>query len=127
MSSVRHLIIHVYVMNIFLSFFKSGQYQVMDTGAMTSASLITHQIQAATGPITAFDISTSQQHVSFGDANGCFHLYASGITEDGSPKPFNPYSQETQFADVVSTIEFNIEYMYYNIFLRFIIYDNTGI
>lgn len=86
---------------IYLSVCQSGQYQVMDTGAMTSASLVTHQIGAATGPITAFDVSTSQQHVSFGDANGCFHLYSSVSADGGSPKPFNPYSQETQFADVV--------------------------
>jgi len=67
-----------------------------------SAPLLSHQIQAATGPISAFDVSSSHQSVSFGDEAGCCHLYSNAPNVEGSHAAFNPYSQETQFADVVS-------------------------
>lgn len=73
----------------------------MDVGAVTSSSLLTHHI-AATGPITAFDVSANYQNVVFGDAPGCFHLYTNN--QDVGAPAFNPYSQETQFADVVCAL-----------------------
>lgn len=76
----------------------------MDMGAMTSASLLTHQIGAAAGPITAFDVSSNYQNVVFGDAPGCFHLYNNNSNQESggsAATSFNPYSQETQLADAV--------------------------
>jgi len=77
----------------------------MDTGAMTPSSLVGHHIDQATGPITAFDISSNQRTVSFGDECGCLHLYTCAETS-GPDNRFNAYSQETQFADVVCMIRF---------------------
>lgn len=77
----------------------------MDTSALTSASLMTHTVEAANGLISAFDVSSHYQNVIFGDEAGCCHLYsATASARDGNMMSFNPYSQETQFADVVSIL-----------------------
>lgn len=90
-----------YTLPLLLDRLQSGQYQIMDTGALTSASLLTHNIEAATGPISAFDVSSSYANAVFGDFSGCFHVYSN---RDGPMPSFNPMSQETQFADVVSIV-----------------------
>lgn len=81
----------------------------MDVTQLTHASMMTHHIQAAAGHITAFDVSSNYQNVVFGDAPGCFHLYSSsaaggGGSQENSIPAFNPYSHETQFADMVINI-----------------------
>lgn len=79
-----------------------GQYQIMDTtAAMTSVSLNMHQIAAA-GPISAFDVSSTYQNIGVGDEAGCFHLYSNNRGDPSVPNTFNQFSQETQFADMVS-------------------------
>lgn len=70
------------------------------SAAMTSSGLRTFPVSAATGPISAFDVSSTNQHVAFGDEAGCFHMYSSSGGRDG--QPFNQFSSETKYADVVS-------------------------
>lgn len=71
----------------------------MDTTAsMTTPSLVVNQIDAVAGPISAFEVSSTHQHVAFGDEAGCFHLY----TNNPHEAPFNQYSQESTFPDAVS-------------------------
>ncbi|XP_067934580.1 PAN2-PAN3 deadenylation complex catalytic subunit Pan2-like isoform X2 [Watersipora subatra] len=78
-----------------------GQYQIMDTtAAMTSPTHNVCLLEAATAPISAMDVSSTLQHLVFGDQGGCLHLYSTN-SQDGSVSPFNQFSQETTFADVV--------------------------
>ena len=73
------------------------------TAAMTAPTMLVNSIECATAPISAFEVSSTHQHVAFGDENGCFHLYSTRSRDGGPPPPFNNYSKETTFADVVYT------------------------
>ncbi|ELU03678.1 hypothetical protein CAPTEDRAFT_225482 [Capitella teleta] len=71
-----------------------GQFQVMEQGALTPASMTVYNVQTEGASINAFDISPSHQTMAFGDAGGFIHLF-------GTETPvMNPFSKDTEFAPV---------------------------
>ena len=49
---------------------QSGQFQVMDQGAMTPESMVLYQVENHGAPIMSFDLSTTCDAMAFGDSTG---------------------------------------------------------
>lgn len=82
---------------------QTGQFQLLDA----SASLQTPFIQSVDLPpgtsITSFDVSNSGQALAFADDTGFIYLY--GASDE---VVFNNFSQQTEFADPVSELTFQL-------------------
>ena len=74
---------------------QTGQFQVMEQGALTPSSMVMYQVQTEGALVSSFDISPSNQVLAFGDNGGFMHVFASG-----DEPVFNPYSNETEFPTV---------------------------
>ena len=81
---------------------QSGQFQLMDTSGTLATSVASpppflHSIDLPPGAaISAFDVSSSSQSLSFGDTSGFVYLFGAS-----SDVLFNLNSQPTEFADEV--------------------------
>jgi len=71
---------------------QSGQFQLLEQGAMTAESMIVYQVHTEGAPIAAFDVGPSCNVIAFGDQGGYLHLFAN--CDDAV---FNPYSTPTEF------------------------------
>ena len=53
-----------------LVIFQTGQFQLLDQGAMTPASMVMYQVNTEGGLIATFDISETHSCMTFGDSGG---------------------------------------------------------
>lgn len=79
---------------------QAGQFQVIETTAMTPSAMGVYPINTHGNPLLSFDISHSCQTLAFGDQGGCLHLY-SGVEHPC----FNQYPEQTDFPDPIDPIQ----------------------
>uniref|UniRef100_T1JEQ0 PAN2-PAN3 deadenylation complex catalytic subunit PAN2 n=1 Tax=Strigamia maritima TaxID=126957 RepID=T1JEQ0_STRMM len=80
---------------------QSGQFQLVETGALTSSSLYMYHLNSQGSPCLTFDVSSTYQAMAFGDAGGYVHLFCS------SPDAvFNHFSHPTEFVEPPEPLPF---------------------
>lgn len=79
---------------------QAGQFQVIETTAMTPSSMMMYPINTQGGFVTSFDISSSCQALAFGDTGGYLHLFATG-----EQATFNTYHHAPEFADHLEPLQ----------------------
>lgn len=52
--------------------FKTGQFQLVETGALTESSMCLYNINTGVSMCLTFDVSSSCQTMAFGDAGGIY-------------------------------------------------------
>ncbi|KAK3103914.1 hypothetical protein FSP39_022867 [Pinctada imbricata] len=77
-----------------------GQFQLIETAAMTPSSMMMYPIHTQGGAVMSFDISSTCQALAFGDSSGYLHLFSTGDNPC-----FNQYPQPTEFADPLEPLQ----------------------
>ncbi|XP_062586569.1 PAN2-PAN3 deadenylation complex catalytic subunit PAN2-like [Saccostrea cucullata] len=79
---------------------QAGQFQIIETTAMTPSSMNVYPINTHGSPLLSFDISNSCQALAFGDSGGYLHLFALG-----EHPCYNQYPEQTEFPDPIEPIQ----------------------
>lgn len=78
---------------------QTGQFQLVETGALTSSSMYLYHFNSEGSLCLTFDVSSTCQALAFGDTGGYIHLFC-----NAPEMTFNPFSKPTEFADPVEPL-----------------------